>query len=167
MLSRQSRQSKVPFKARESIFAGNPDIYRGDIHSSCPAALAECVMALEDCCEEAYEAQKIVFLLVDERTVHRYKADLIDEVEPAINELIERAEQGYKALKKRESALEAKLEAAQTRSTRPAPGNVTSHKLETRRYQMLKKQTEKLEREAKELEDEIRALESSPKKRRR
>jgi DASH complex subunit SPC19 len=50
-----------------------------------------------------------VFLLVDEGTVRKYKADLADEIEPSINELIERAEQGLKALDKQESVLQAKV----------------------------------------------------------
>ncbi|KAF7432786.1 hypothetical protein PC9H_004729 [Pleurotus ostreatus] len=180
----QSRLSRVPFKARESIFTGNPDIYRGDIQSACPAALAECVMALEDCCEETYESEKLVrdgtrdlprmsrvldnervFLLVDEGTIRRYKADLIDEVEPAINELIERAEQGLERMQKKESVLEAKLEAVQTRPAKPAIGTNVTHKLEIRRLQMLKKQREKLEEEARALEVEIQAMEASPRKR--
>lgn len=46
---------------------------------------------------------------MDEGTIRRYKADLIDEVEPAINELIERAEQGLERMQKKESVLEAKV----------------------------------------------------------
>lgn len=50
-----------------------------------------------------------MFLLIDEGTVKRYKTDLIDEVEPAINELIERAEQGLKSLHRKEGQLQAKV----------------------------------------------------------
>jgi DASH complex subunit SPC19 len=50
-----------------------------------------------------------VFLLVDESTVRRYKADLFDEVEPAINELIERADQGLKNLYKKDGVLQSKV----------------------------------------------------------
>jgi len=46
---------------------------------------------------------------VDESTVKQYKSDLTDEVEPAINELIERAEQGLRHLYKKESMLQAKV----------------------------------------------------------
>ena len=49
-----------------------------------------------------------VFLLVDEGTVRRYKADLTDEIEPQINELLSRAEKGLQVLLKRESVLQAK-----------------------------------------------------------
>jgi DASH complex subunit SPC19 len=41
--------------------------------------------------------------------IKRYKIDLADEVEPAINELVERAEQGLAALEKKESLLKAKV----------------------------------------------------------
>jgi DASH complex subunit SPC19 len=41
--------------------------------------------------------------------VRKYKADLAEEIEPSIYELIERAEQGLKALEKKESALQTKV----------------------------------------------------------
>lgn len=50
-----------------------------------------------------------MFLLVDEGTVRRYKSDLIDEVEPAIHDLLERAEHGLKQLHKKEIHLQAKV----------------------------------------------------------
>jgi Spc19 len=50
-----------------------------------------------------------VFLLVNEGTIKKCKADLTEEVEPAINELIERAEQGLRNLYKKESVLQAKV----------------------------------------------------------
>jgi len=110
------------------VFAGGLEQYKGDVYSVCPPSLEECVMAMEDCCEEAYEAQKLlragtkdlqrmkrvlesqrVFLLVNESTIHRYKLELIDEIEPAINELVERAEQGLMTLQKKEAALRTKV----------------------------------------------------------
>ena len=51
-----------------------------------------------------------VFLLIDESTVRIYKADLTDEIEPQINELLSRAEKGLQLLLKRESVLEAKVD---------------------------------------------------------
>lgn len=50
-----------------------------------------------------------VFLLVNEDTIKRYKNDLADEVEPTINELIGRAEQGLAALEKKEVSLKTKV----------------------------------------------------------
>lgn len=47
-----SRLSHANLKARESIFAGGPDLYIGDAQARCPPDLEECVMAMEDCCEE-------------------------------------------------------------------------------------------------------------------
>jgi DASH complex subunit SPC19 len=51
-----------------------------------------------------------VFLLVGDETVRKYKADLTDEIEPAINELIELAEQGLKSLQKKEAVLQTKVQ---------------------------------------------------------
>lgn len=50
-----------------------------------------------------------VFLLVNESTVKRYKSGLADEIEPAITQLIERAEQGLASLEKKEMSLQAKV----------------------------------------------------------
>ena len=47
-----SRLSRAHLKGRESVFAGGPEQYRGDTQASCPPDLEECVMAMEDCCEE-------------------------------------------------------------------------------------------------------------------
>jgi len=172
-----SRLSRANLKARESVFAGGPELYRGDIQAICPPNLEECVMAMEDCCEEAFEAQQLlrngthdlprmtkilesqrVFLLIDEGTVKRYKAELVDEIEPAVNELIERAEQGLKTLEKKESALQTKVEAARAKP-RSTAGILGPQKLEVRRLQMLTKQRERLEDEVRALESEIKATE--------
>ncbi len=50
-----------------------------------------------------------MFLLVNEETIKKYKSDLADEVEPTINELIYRAEQGLVALEKKEALLKVKV----------------------------------------------------------
>ncbi|THH18196.1 hypothetical protein EW146_g2731 [Bondarzewia mesenterica] len=103
-----------------------------------------------------------VFLLVDEGTVRKYKADLRDEIEPQINELITRAEKGLKGLLKKESLLQVRVEAAQSRSTsRAGSGTTTSNKLEYRRHQMLTKQRERLEEELRQLESEVLTLASA------
>ena len=47
------RLSRANLKARESVFGAGSEAYRGEIQATCPASLSECVMALEDCCEEA------------------------------------------------------------------------------------------------------------------
>jgi DASH complex subunit SPC19 len=46
---------------------------------------------------------------VGDETVRKYKADLTDEIEPAIFELIELAEQGLKSLQKKEAVLKTKV----------------------------------------------------------
>ncbi|KAG5338313.1 hypothetical protein C0989_007588 [Termitomyces sp. Mn162] len=172
-----SRLSRANLKSRESVFAGGPELYRGDIQAICPPNLEECVMAMEDCCEEAYEAQQLlrngtydlprmtkilgsqrVFLLIDEGTVKKYKADLVDEIEPAVNELLERAEQGINTLYKKESALQTKVEFARVKSSSTA-GILGPQKLEVRRLHMLTKQRQRLEEEVEALESEIQAME--------
>ncbi|KAK0491506.1 Spc19-domain-containing protein [Armillaria novae-zelandiae] len=174
-----SRLSRANLKARESVFASGPEIYRGEIQAICPPNLAECVATMEDCCEEAYEAQLLlrngtydyprmanvlrndrVFLLVGESTVKKYKSDLIEEVEPAIHELIERAEQGLKSLQRKQAQLQAKVQVAKTAPSRPTSGTMAQQKLEQRRLHMLTKQREQLEEECASLEAEVKALES-------
>ncbi|KAJ7729528.1 Spc19-domain-containing protein [Mycena maculata] len=175
-----SRLSRANLKGRESVFAGGPDLYRGDIQATCPPGLEECVLIMEDCCEEAYEAQMLlhngtqdlrrmnqvlqsqrVFLLVGDETVRKYKSELTDEIEPAINELIVLAEQGLKSLQKKESVLQTKVEhvdTAQSRTARPTAGAPASQKMEARRLQLLTKQREALESEIEALEAEVNAM---------
>jgi DASH complex subunit SPC19 len=189
-----SRLSRANVKARESIFASGPELYRGDIQATCPPALYDCVTALEDCTEEvglslkpstlsfrqASEAQLLfrngtqdlvrmtrilesqrVFTLVGESTVKQYKASLIDEVEPAINELISLADAGLKELLKKETQLKARVEAYQSRraGARPEEGKtMAAQKLEQRRLNGLVKQKERLENEIKELEELLQEL---------
>ncbi|THG96876.1 hypothetical protein EW026_g5031 [Hermanssonia centrifuga] len=137
-------------------------------------------MAMEDCCDEAYEAQEIlrqgtrdlprmtrvlenerVFLLVDETTVRRYKADLTDEIEPQVNELLSRAEKGLSILAKKESMLLGKAEAAQHAkpASRSTVNTTGMNKLEARRIQMLARQRERLEEEMAALQAEVDAME--------
>ena len=47
-----SRLSRANVKARESIFTSGPEQYIGDTLARCPPDLEECVLAMEDCCEE-------------------------------------------------------------------------------------------------------------------
>ncbi|OJT07118.1 hypothetical protein TRAPUB_2052 [Trametes pubescens] len=178
---RVSRLSVHPrLGPRDSIFPGNPDLYRTvDTNATCSPHLQECVLAMEDCCEEAHSAQELirqgtydlprinhvldserVFLLVDESTVRRYKADLTDEIEPQINELLLRAEKGLQVLLKRESMLQAKAEASSTRPSSRAAANTTGmNKLDVRRMQMLARQRQKLEDEVAALQAEVDAME--------
>ncbi|KAI3622217.1 dash complex subunit spc19 [Moniliophthora roreri] len=174
-----SRLSRPNLRGRESVFTRGPDIHRGDIHATCPADLAECVMSLEDCCEETHAAQTLLrsgtqdlsritrvlesqrlFLLVDEGTVKRYKSEISEEIEPAVSELIERAEEGLKALHRKENQLKAKVDAAKVKPPRPTAGmTMAAQKLEQRRLNMLVKQREQLESQLKALESEVKALE--------
>ncbi|KAH9844356.1 Spc19-domain-containing protein [Rhodofomes roseus] len=187
---RVSRLSVHPrYGPRESVFtSAPPDMYRSE-NAVCSPFLRECVLAMEDCCEEAREAQKVVragtydlpritkvlenehiFLLIDEATVRRYKADLTDEIEPQINELISRAEKGLQILLKRESMLRAKVESSMPSrpSSRAAVTINTAgmSKLDIRKIQMLSRQREKLEDEAAALQREIDDLELAAMKKR-
>ncbi|PPQ95884.1 hypothetical protein CVT26_015576 [Gymnopilus dilepis] len=168
-----SRLSKANLRARDSIFATRPEQYLGDIQARCPPDLEECVMAMEDCCAEAFEAQMLlrngtqdlprmtkvlqnerVFLLVNEDTIKRYKRGLEDEVEPAISDLIDRAEQGLALLERKAQTLEAKVENSKS-ANKPATGTSAVQKIEARRLQSLVKQREKLEADVRALEEEI------------
>ncbi|KAI0797105.1 Spc19-domain-containing protein [Abortiporus biennis] len=175
--SRTSRLSVHPrYGPRESVFAGHPDLYRGDTNAVCSPFLRECVTAMEDCCDESHEAQEAlrkgtydlprmtkvlenerVFLLIDEGTIRKYKADLTEEIEPQINELLSRAEKGLKLLNKREMALRAKVDTySQAAPTSRSNVNTTGmNKLEARRIQMLVRQRERLEEELHALQMEV------------
>ncbi|EMD40533.1 hypothetical protein CERSUDRAFT_111130 [Gelatoporia subvermispora B] len=178
--SRSSRLSVYPrLGPRESIFASNPDTYRGDAHSVCSPFLRECVLAMEDCFDAAHDAQEVlrqgttdlprmtqvlqnerVFLLVDEGTVRRYKADLTEEIEPQINELISRAQKGLQILVKKRGMLHAKVDALESKPPPRATVNTTGmSKVEARRVQMLARERERLEKELAALQAEVDDLE--------
>jgi DASH complex subunit SPC19 len=113
---------------------------------------------------------------VNEGTVKRYRSNLADEIESAITELIQRAEQGLTSLEKKQLQLESKasisarfcsqvlITATQVKVenvkmlSRPAIGTSAVQKLETRKLQTLSRQREKLEAEVQALEKEILEL---------
>ncbi|KAJ3927235.1 MAG: Spc19-domain-containing protein [Lentinula lateritia] len=179
-MSRLSRATLSNRGPRDSVFNRGTADYRVDAQSyKCPADLEECVASLEDCCEEAHEIgsllragtqdlprmtkiieNQIVFALAPSSTLQRYKRDLIDEVEPAITELVEKAQAGLQALEKKEKALETKLKAAQNRPILTSQ-TTAAQKLEQRRLVALTKQRERLEDELKALEKDVVALERS------
>lgn len=68
-----------------------------------------CSQSPSSCHYRPLNAHAQVFLLVDEGTIRRYKADLTDEIEPQINELLSRAEKGLQILLKRENMLLTKV----------------------------------------------------------
>ncbi|GJE87530.1 DASH complex subunit SPC19 [Phanerochaete sordida] len=177
--SRVSRLSVHPkYGPRQSVFVGNSGGYGSENDFVCSPFLRECVMALEDCCDEAHEAQEIirqgtydlsrvakvlenerVFLLVDEGTVRKYKADVTDEIEPQINELLSRAEKGMNMLVKRENMLRTRLETQQTKpASRLAANTAGMNKLEARKIQILVRQREQLEEEMATLQAEVDAM---------
>lgn len=116
--------------------------------------------------------------MVTEDTVKRYKSNLADEIEAAISELIQRAEQGLASLEKKQQLFESKagfffphcdleanvldcvvdkIENTKMRS-RPAIGIDAVQKLEARKLQTLTRQRERLEAEVCALEKEILEL---------
>ncbi|KAH8988477.1 hypothetical protein EDB92DRAFT_2009894 [Lactarius akahatsu] len=101
-----------------------------------------------------------VFLLVDEGTVKKYKADLSDEIEPQITELVSRAEKGMEALQKKRLLLQTKVKTAQSKPVPPSASDGVN-----RRLQLLVKQRERLEAQARELEAEILEMEAEQKRR--
>ncbi|KAF5376177.1 hypothetical protein D9757_009335 [Collybiopsis confluens] len=178
-MSRLPRATLGGRGSRDSVFTRGPaEVYRGDAQGyRCPVDLEECVASLEDCCEETHEIgnllregtqdlprmtrileNQLVFALAPSSTLEKYKKDLIDEVEPAVMELVDKAQAGLQMVEKREKALEIKLEAAQNR---PALTRQTTaaQKLEQRRLAALTKQRERLEEELRSLEKEVVALE--------
>ncbi|KAF9035059.1 hypothetical protein BDZ89DRAFT_983471 [Hymenopellis radicata] len=174
-----SRLSRANLKARDSVFNSGREVYLDDFKTICPPNLIDCVMAMEDCCEEAREAELLlrsgtsdyprmikvlrnerVFLIVNDGLVKSYKADLIDEVEPAINDLIERAERGLKQLQRKEAQLQNKVEALKSLPAKPATGTMAQHKLDQRRLHTLTKHHKHLQDELTALDAEVRDLET-------
>ncbi|TFK24723.1 hypothetical protein FA15DRAFT_669294 [Coprinopsis marcescibilis] len=177
-----SRLSRANLKARESVFAVTPDQYIGDAQAICPPSLMDCVVAMEDCCEEAFEAQHLlrngtrdfprmakvmqserVFMLTTEGIVKKYKRGLVDDIEPTVAELISRSEQGLAALQKKEAALRSKLEKGNTNS-KATTGMTAAQKSEARRLNLLTKQRERLEEQVRGLEEEVMQLEAQKRK---
>ncbi|TFK53099.1 hypothetical protein OE88DRAFT_1656954 [Heliocybe sulcata] len=163
-------------RPRDSVFAGGPDTYRGDRDAICSPNLFDCVSAMESCCEQAANSQQLLrngtydlprmsrvldnqkaFLLVDDATVRKYKADLGEEIEPEINELITRAQKGAKALAQKQATLQTRAETAQAKPTsRPKITTTTAaDKLQNRRLQIKIKQRERLERDLAVLQHDV------------
>ncbi|KAF9039675.1 hypothetical protein BDZ89DRAFT_1060820 [Hymenopellis radicata] len=159
-----SRLSRANLKARDSVFNSGHDF-----KAICPPNLIDCVMAMEDCCEEARQAELLlrngtydyprmikvlrnerVFLIVNDGLVKSYKADLIDE----------RAERGLKQLQRKEAQLQNKVEALKSLPAKPATGTMAQHKLDQRRLHTLTKHHKHMQDELTALEAEVRALES-------
>ena len=95
-----------------------------------------------------------------EGTVRKYQADLTDEIEPQIRELLARAEKGLNNLHRRESVLQAKAEAMKQakQSSRATVSTTGLNKSDARRIQMLARQRERLEEELEALQEEVDSL---------
>ena len=118
-------------------------------------------------------------MLIDEATVRRYRADLTDEIEPQIGELISRATKGLEILQRRESALKSKVKdiscegsslmvrflQVETLQAKPLPRSTINttgmNKLEARRLHMLVKERERAEQELAALQAEVEDMVSA------
>ncbi|EJD53666.1 hypothetical protein AURDEDRAFT_53214 [Auricularia subglabra TFB-10046 SS5] len=150
---------------------------------ACSPHLQSCVSALEDCLHQVHALSTNVHeaisdlprlasvlesermsVMVNEPIIELYKAQMAEEIEPQIFEMVQRAESGITALDRKERTLKAKLEAAQTRAstrpTNPHAGTVSS-KLEARRIAQVAKQHAQTEKEIQALAEEIQQLVSS------
>lgn len=108
--------------------------------------------------------------------MRKYKADVTDEIEPQINELLSRAEKGMNMLVKRENMLRtrvrglgtvslrlfSRLRQLETQQTKPASrlaaNTAGMNKLEARKIQILVRQREQLEEEMVTLQAEVDAM---------
>lgn len=109
--------------------------------------------------------------------MRKYKADLTDEIEPQVNELLARAEKGLQMFAKKESMLRTRVSHSiipcppfislyytklETQQTKPNPRSTVNtagmNKLEARRIQMLVRQREQLEQEMAALQAQVDAL---------
>ncbi|KAF9058948.1 hypothetical protein BDP27DRAFT_1239754 [Rhodocollybia butyracea] len=105
-------------------------------------------------CDNFFHLDQQVFALTPSSTLQKYKANLIDELEPSILELVQRAQVGLQAVDKKAKALEMKLTAAPSRPV--INSQITAaQKLEARQLVALAKQREHLEDDLKMLEQDV------------
>lgn len=101
-------------------------------------------------------------VMVNEPIIEQYKAQMAEEIEPQIFEMVQRAESGLAALERKERTLKAKMEAAQTRAKAAQPATTAtgavSSKLEARRLATVTKQLAQTEKELQALTAEIQQL---------
>ena len=62
-LSQMSWLLTLP-RGRDSVFSAGSEQYRGDTNAVCPPNLRECVLAMEDCCEEVRVRTAPIFTVV-------------------------------------------------------------------------------------------------------
>lgn len=71
-------------RPRESVFASGIDSYRGDINAVCPPNLRECVLAMEDCCEEVGDLMSITTATSSKHYTRRMKPNSFSEMAHSI-----------------------------------------------------------------------------------
>ena len=70
-----SRLSRANLQARDSVFNTRPEVFRGDIQAICPPNLIDCVMALEDCCQEVCRQPFVHFVCLMRACLQAYEAE--------------------------------------------------------------------------------------------
>ncbi|EJU06192.1 hypothetical protein DACRYDRAFT_112942, partial [Dacryopinax primogenitus] len=99
-----------------------------------------------------------LFVLINEDVLRKYKAQLVEEIEPQVSELISKAEKSLGVLERREAQLQKKVEAQQNEgSTKPAIP-VAANKGEERRLKLMAARRDRLMKELKALEEEVESL---------
>ncbi|KZW04200.1 hypothetical protein EXIGLDRAFT_19105 [Exidia glandulosa HHB12029] len=168
-------------RPRESIY--HSGVIPRDQGLMCSPHLPGCVSALEDCLAQLHNvslhtddairdlprlagvlATERMSVMVNEPIIELYKAQMAEEIEPQIFEMVQRAATGLTALERKERTLKAKVEAAQSRAkaAQPARGTATgavSSKLEARRIATVAKQLAQAEKDMQSLAAEIQQLE--------
>ena len=115
-------------------------------------------------------------MFVNESIVRKYKADLTEEVEPQILELIERAKKGVKALERKHHTMKTKVgtisvsyrlfcthQRIYLQSEHVQVAKATTHRsvqgrMDERKFRILSGQRQNLERELLTLESQLKAL---------
>ncbi|KIJ37399.1 hypothetical protein M422DRAFT_781755 [Sphaerobolus stellatus SS14] len=158
---------------RESVFISGP--LPQDNEPVCSPYIEACVAAAQESCDRIYEAQcslrrgvadlprmskvlqnERLFVLINESHASTYSLQLVEEIEPQIGELAERAEKGIKVLERKESLLASKVDALQSR----ASSRVSSAPAVAKKLDALARQREALEQELQTLSAEVEHLES-------
>ena len=116
-------------------------------------------------------------MFVNESIVRKYKAELTEEVEPQILELIERAKKGVKALERKHHTMKTKVcafifvsysllyahQCLCSQSEHVQVAKATTHRsvqarMDERKFRVLSGQRQNLERELLTLESQLKAL---------
>ncbi|KZO97959.1 hypothetical protein CALVIDRAFT_596974 [Calocera viscosa TUFC12733] len=99
-----------------------------------------------------------LFVLINEDVLRKYKAQLADEIEPQVGELIAKAEKSLGVLERREVQLQKKIEVHRSNGPAKPAAPAAASKAEERRAKLMAARRDRLMRELKALEDEVESL---------